>query len=126
MKLTNLEIYEYLSSLAEISEKVTGKLGYKVSYNMRKLSAEVPEYQKLRDETIEKYGEKNEEGIYAIKVGTDKYNEYVEEMKKYDDMTFDINILMATPEEFDDCNLTAKDMINIQFMIDDKDKDEES
>jgi hypothetical protein len=103
----------------KISDKVTGKVGYVVSYNMRKLSAEVPEYEKMRDEIIEKYGEKDENGVARIQIGTEAFDKFSEEMKQYDEMSFEINILKVNPEDLESSDLTAKEMISISFMIDD-------
>lgn len=118
MKLTNKELYDNLSSLVEISDKVTGKIGYAVSYNIRKLTNEIPEYEKMRDELINKYGEKDETGQVGIKIGSEAYEKYMSEMKQYDDIEFDINIIMVKPEDLESSDLTAKEMLGMSFMID--------
>lgn len=118
MKLTNKEIFENLSSLLKISDKVTGKVGYAVSYNIRKLSDEVPEYENMRDDLIKKYGTEDEEGKVGIRIGSEEYQKFSEEIEQYDKMEFDINIIMVKPEDLESSDLTAKEMLGMSFMID--------
>ena len=110
--------------LKRLFDKTEGKLSYVVSKNYRLLANELQEYESLRNEAIQKYGEMDEElGQYKLDVHSEGFNQFVEDMKPYDDIESEVNILMVKPEDLYSSALTAQDMIDIDFMIDDKEND---
>lgn len=120
MKVTNKDLYIYSQNLNSLMDKVSGKIGYIVSYNLRKIIEELREYEDIRDKTINKFGSVNEETQqFSIKVGSDAYKEYLKEMKPYEDIEHEINFLKINPKDLYDSNLTGKEMLAISFMIND-------
>ena len=117
MKLTNIQMDNNLQAMKKISEKVTGKFAYAVARNMRKISEELVEYQNLKDKTIFKYGEKLEDGSASIKVGSEAYDKFVEEMKEYAEISHDVPIQMVTKEELLSSSLNANEILTIDFMV---------
>lgn len=120
MKLTNVQMDNYLQAMQEISEKVTGKFAYAVARNMRKISEELVEYQNLKNKAIFKYGETDEMGRASIKIGSDAFEKYVEEMKEYSDITHDVTIQTITKEELLSSPLNANEILTIDFMVDEE------
>lgn len=118
MKLKNSEISLYTQNLQGISSKVSGKLAYVVARNIRKLTDEVIEYERIKNDLIVKYGTVNENGQSVIKVNTPEYNEFLKEINEYATIEQEVNILMITPEDLYSSTLTAEEMLNIDFMID--------
>ena len=117
MKLTNIEMSNYLMSLKNISEKVNGKLAYAVSRNMRKIANEVLEFETIRNDLINKYGEKNENGIFAIKIGSDSYEKFMKDIKEYADIEHEVDVYSISSEILCDSNLNADEMLQLDFMV---------
>lgn len=119
MKLTNKKMDEYFLALSKMSEKATGRLGYAIARNLRKLSEELVEYQALKDKAINKYGEIGENGIATIKVdpNSEAFKSFTEDMKEYMDIEHDVQIFMVSEEEVVNSPLNAKEMLAIDFMI---------
>ena len=117
MKLTNVQMDNYLQAMQEISEKITGKFAYDVARNMRKISEELVEYQNLKNKAIFKYGETDETGRAAIKVGSDAFEKYLEDMKDYAEIAHDVEIQMITKDELLSSPLNANEILTIDFMV---------
>lgn len=117
MKLTNIQMDNYLHSLEKISEKVTGKFAYAVARNMRKISEELVEYQNLKDKAILKYGEKMEDGTTAVRVGSEGYDKFMDEMKDILDISHDVAIQMISQQDLLSSSLNANEILTIDFMV---------
>lgn len=117
MKLTNKQMDEYIYGLEGLMEKTQGRLGYAIAKNHRMILNELKEYQGLKDSAIMRFGTKNEQGRASIQVGTDAYEKYLEEMKQYDDIESDVNIVMVKADDVYSSNLSAKEVSGILFMI---------
>ena len=124
MKISNQNMYQGFMSLQEIMDKVSGRLGYVVAYNMRMISNELREYESYRNKAISDYGTPDENGISSIPIGSDAYKHFLEEMKQYDDIEHEVNLLKVNPEDIYSSALTAKDIYNISFMINEGNGDE--
>ena len=117
MKLTNIEMFNYLNILKEISNKVYGKLGYAVARNIRKISEENIEYEKIRLECIYKYGTLNENDTYVIKTDTEAYLNFVKDMEEISEISHEIDIYKVDVDTIIKSNLSAQEIFNIDFMI---------
>lgn len=117
MKLTNIEMDNKLISLNNISDKVSGKLAYAVARNIRKISNEVVEFENIKNQLIKKYGTTDDNGISTIEVGTDGYEKFINEIKEYTSIEHDIDIYKIEEDEIFKSNLNAKEIINLDFMI---------
>ena len=120
MKLTNVQMDSYLQAMQNISEKVTGKFASAVARNMRKISEELVEYQNLKNNAIFKYGEVGEDGRASIKIGSDAFEKFIEEMKEYSDIAHDVSIQKITQNELLSSSLNANEILTIDFMVDEK------
>lgn len=119
MKLTNKKMDEYFMVLSNMSEKATGRLGYAIARNLRKLSEELVEYQTLKDKTINKYGEVGDDGVARIRIDSDSeaFKSFAEDMKEYMDIEHDVQIFTVSEDEVINSPLNAKEMLSIDFMI---------
>lgn len=117
MKLTNIEMSNNLNSLRQISNKVTGKLGYAVARNIRKITDELIEFENLRFEHIRKYGMDNGHGEYIVKKDTDAYDKFIVDMQEYAMISHVVDIYMIEPDEIFKSDLTADEITSIDFMI---------
>lgn len=117
MELTNIKMTNYLDSLCKISRKAKGKLGYAVARNIRKISDELVEYENLKNDHIRKHGEKTENGDYVIHKDTDAFVAFLEDMQEFAYISHDVDIYMIDAEEIEKSDLTADEILNIEFMI---------
>lgn len=117
MKLTNVQMDNYLQAMQNVSDKITGKFAYAVARNMRKISEELVEYQNLKNNAIFKYGEMGEDGRASILVGSDAYKQFIEEMKDYAEISHDVTIQKITQDELLSSPLNANEILTIDFMV---------
>lgn len=117
MKLTNQTMDEYLRALQAISDKVTGKFAYAVARNMRKLSNELIEYRTIKDDTIRKFGEDNGQGSFQIMIGSDAFKKYFEEMKQYNDIEHDVQLMQIEQADLLNSSLNANEILSVDFMV---------
>lgn len=118
MELTNMEMVNDIQQLKGVADKVTGKLAYAVARNMRKLSEEVVEFETIKNNLIEKYGELSEQKTYFIKPGTPAYGQFLEEIREYTDLKCTVDIFKVAPEELYHADLNANEILSLDFMID--------
>ena len=117
MKLTNIEMSNYLNSLQQVSNKGKGKLGYAVARNIRKISDELIEFENIRLEHIRKYGTDNGNGECVIKKDTSEYNQFLTDMQEYATISHDVDIYTVDAEIVMESDLTADEINMIYFMI---------
>lgn len=120
MKLTNVEMSACLNSLKEISAKTKGKLSYAVARNIRKLTNELVEFENIRNNLICKYGsEVKSENRFVIdpQSNPEGFEKYWQDMQEYIYISHDVDIFKIDPIEFETSDLTAEDIMNIEFMI---------
>ncbi len=115
MKMTNKQMAESLEVLSSVKE--SGKLGYAIAKNRRKIEHEVVEYAKVKQSAIEKYGDFNEaSGTYNI-VG-DNYKKYMAELAQYNDIETEVDVMKVSLEEFLAGNLDSNQMYALDWMVD--------
>lgn len=117
MKFTNFEMSKHLISLNQISNKVTGKLGYAVAKNIRKFSEEIIEFDNIRNSYICEHGVKDDAGNYSIPTNTKEYDDFLIYIEEYAKIENDVDIFMVDSEELYSSSLTASDILNLEFMI---------
>lgn len=118
MIMTNIDMFNRLNILQSISSKVTGKLGYAVARNIRKIIDECQDFLKIKDELVHKYGTEDENGNIVIKQNTEEYENFIEELQVYSDIQCDVDIFKVNEEELWNSALNANEMLSIEFMID--------
>ena len=124
MILTNATISLYLNSLNALSKKVKGRLAYAVARNIRKLSNELIEFENIKNDYIIKYGEKSEDGKYSIDLKSDEYKNFLEFIKDYILIEHEVEIFMVSEEDIYNSDLTADEILSLDFMINDDKRDD--
>lgn len=120
MKLTNLEMLNYLEALNQISEKVYGKLGYAVARNLRKIANELIEFEQIRSDTFYKYAILNENNEYELKANTKPYKDFIDEMHEIASIHHKVDIYKVEPDLVIQSGLNAKELNSLVFMIKDE------
>lgn len=118
MTFSNKDMFNYISNISEsLMHKATGKVAYALSYNIRQIQSELVEYLEIRAQIINKYSEDLGDGQFGISVKSEKYNQFLDEMKDYDNIIHPVKIVTINPEDIYNTDLNAEDMMAIQFMI---------
>ena len=121
MKLTNLEMFNYLNALNNISDKVYGKLGYAVARNLRKITNELIEFEDMRLKIFYKYATLNKDNEYELQPNTEPYQKFINEINEIAMISHKVDIYKIEPDLVIESNLSAKELNDLIFMI----KDEE-
>ena len=112
MKLTNLEAYNMVQMMTEMNE--TGRLGYAIAKNMRKLSEEITEYSQKRDELIMKYGEQDGD---RYRIPPEKAADFLSELSEYDGIEFEYAPHQVSEDDFCAGSLTSAQMYRLDWMV---------
>lgn len=113
MKLTNAKILESIQVLTSAKDE-KGLLGYAVAVNLRKLTDEVREYAKKRDELLKEYGTDMGAGKYDFTAESGAA--FQEALQPYADMEIDVAVMQIAPEVFYGGNLTSAQMYALSWM----------
>ena len=118
--LTNGQMLDSLSALAEANE--TGKLGYAIAKNRRKIQGEIKEYLEVREELLKKHGTDTGGGQYSFTAeSAEKFNRDLEE---YAGLTTELELMTVGTEVFCGGNLTSKQMYALDWMEEAPETDE--
>lgn len=117
MKLTNKKIYEYATNLVALN--IDGKLPVRLSFflqkNIQQIISLAQEIEAAKMKLGEQYGEVNEQGGYII---TPENLPIVnQEINDLMNLEQDVNLHIFKLEDFDNIELTYKDLSSIMFMI---------
>ena len=103
-----------LDSLTECK----GSIGFKIAYNIRKLSDELREYVQFKQELFKKYGEEVE-GNLVINKESENFPLFVKELNELD-TEIEIPLMRFTEKDLVDSGLSAKQMSQIWELVDGK------
>ena len=113
MTMKNGEAFQSLSILSSLKE--TGKLGFAIAKNARKLMDELVEYSAKRDELIQKYGD--DLGNGSFKLSPENASKFDKEIAPYNAMDFEFSPTTVTEVEFTHGNLTSDQMYTLMWMV---------
>ena len=114
MKFTNIRAHESFAVLSNVNE--TGKLGFVIAKNARKIRDELIEYETKINEIVSKYGTPRDDGFFEVK--PEDVQAYLAERKEYDDVECDIPVLTVDEDTFCSGNLTSQQMYVLDWMVD--------
>lgn len=117
MKLTNLEMTTHLNTLNMIKTKVTGKLGFAVAKNIRRLANELTEFEAMKNELVLKYGKPDETGNVSIKIDSEGYDQFLQEINEYCKIEQNIDIFKVDEQDIWNSSLNADEILKLDFMI---------
>jgi len=113
MKLKNRDAL--VSILVLKNTKETGKLGFAIAKNARKLSEELVEYNNIRDGLLEKYGK--DDGYGEFTLTKDNLARLNEELEQYSEIEIDFEPMTVDEETFYGGNLTSDQMYALMWMV---------
>lgn len=122
MEATNMDMVAKLFVLNPFLETATGRFGYAVARNFRKIKESCTEFLQIRSQLIKDLGENqldkdgNPTGNIVIKIGTEKYNEYEEKIGDIAEIKHSVEIFTIPYDDLPD-TVTAQDMINLEWML---------
>lgn len=116
MTMTNGEAFNSVQILETLRE--TGKLGYAVAKNLRRLKDELTEFYAKREELIRKYGSENEDGSFAIP--KEAVTPFISEFREYESMLFEYSPCKISEDVFCSGNLTSDQMYALDWMVDER------
>ena len=101
-----------LDSLTECK----GSIGFKIAYNIRKLSDELKEYVQFKQELFKKYGEEVE-GNLVINKESENFPLFIKELNELD-TEIEIPLMKFNEKDLVESGLTAKQMAQIWELVD--------
>lgn len=112
MEITYEHAYQCASVLRSLDEK--GLFGFAIAKNLRKLDEELVEYTEKRTELVQKYGT-----IYGTKyeIKNENIKEFLDELGKYGNETFEFNPQTVNSELFCSGSLTSSQMYLLDWMV---------
>lgn len=125
IKLTNKEILERVSILAELrNRKLPVKVSYAIGKNISKIERELKHYNDARQKIIEEYCLKEKDGSLKILDGNydidpkrlNKFNDDIDELK---DIEVEIDVHKFNIELLNNYEMSPEELICIDFMIED-------
>ena len=111
-------------ALKNLGDKhLRGKLAYKVGKVIQQVSNELNLYDKARHQLLEKYCIKDGHGQMivdnngGVQVPKENIPNYTEEINKLNDTEIELNATLLDLEDFDNIEMTPKQMIDIEWLI---------
>lgn len=111
-------------ALRNLGDKpLRGKLAYKVGKVIQQVSNELNLYDKARHQLLEKYCIKDDNGQMIIddnggvQVPKENIPIYTEEANKLDNTEIELNATLLDLEDFENIEMTPKQMIDIEWLI---------
>ena len=113
MTLTNEKAFESYELLVSLGNE-TGKLGFAIMKNVRKLGTELEEFMAKRNELFKKYGTE-EDGVYTVPA--EKVPAFLEEYKTYSEIEMEFQPHLIDEDVFCSGGLTSEQMLTLEWMV---------
>ena len=113
MKFKNEDMFRNIMVMRDIHE--TGKLGYAIARNMRKMTDAAKEYMDIREDILKKYGNETDDGLYMIP--KDKTADFSREMGEYSGIEHDVDVFFVSESDFLNSNMDTQQMFALDWMI---------
>lgn len=117
MEYTYAQLDAWMSNLAACTN-ATGKVGFAIARNYRRIRDAIQEYIDKKDEIIVKYGEMQSNGSYII-TDADKLKDAEAELNEYSSIKVECDFVKIPDEAFENTDLTAAQMLALEFMMED-------
>jgi len=96
-------------------QECKGSIGFKIAYNIRKLSDELREYVQFKQELFKKYGEEVE-GNLVINKESKNFPLFVKELNELD-QEIEIPLMKFNEKDLVESGLTAKEMAKVWEIV---------
>lgn len=90
--------------------QVKGIVGYKIARNLRMINEELKEYNQIKQELFQKYGEEKE-GSLIIDKSSENYSLFTKEIEPYENQEVNFDFKLITDEELQNGDLTAEQVL---------------
>lgn len=121
----NIDMENMLRVMEPYLDTATGKFGYAIARNIRKIKDACAEYLQTRQSLIEQLGEEekdehgNPTGIIGVKYGTDSFEKFQEKLGQISNIEHSVELYKVSYDVLPD-TFTAKEMLNLEWMLFDK------
>lgn len=113
MKMTNAQMFESAEALSRASEE-KGLLGYAIAVNLRRLSTELVEYNRIRDALLAEHGTEAGGGRYNLT--PEGVRAFSEALRPYEEVETDVAVMQVPPDVFYGGGLTSGQMFTLAWM----------
>lgn len=123
MKITNKKMLEDAGFLSIIAKKqLPVKVSYAIAKNISKIEKELKIYEKERLKLLEKYAVKDKDGKVVIeknkiKIDENKRDSWEKEINELLEIEVDINMHKFKLEYLDNLNMSAEELVLLDYMI---------
>lgn len=118
-KYKNKDLKAYYITLKECIDNAINVTGYAIAHNYRSILNAIGDFLEKETEIINKYGEKDKDGVITVK-DPEKVEIALAEIDKYGILEVECDIMKIPENSFIDSGLTARQMILLQeFMLED-------
>jgi len=126
MKLTNNQMFNYLSQLDAFINRSTdknAKLSYAVARNRRILHENLKEYNEKREELIKKYGTEKDGVLQIGKENKAALEAFAKELGEYAGIEIEISLHNLSLDIIDSISLSASEMELVYFLFEEEKKE---
>ena len=114
MKMSNAKMFDSIPVLAQAKDE-KGLLGYAIAVNLRRLSAEVDEFSRKRDELLALHGTDAGDGKYNLTASAAAA--FYEELRPFAELETEVQVMQVAPEIFYGGELTSAQMFALDWMV---------
>lgn len=126
------EIIESKDVLAQLNQSkgMTGVVAYRIGKNIKMLDAELEEYDKARIHILEKYSNKDDKGNPIIEnnnydIDQENLAQALNEINDLLDEESTLDLKKVSIEDISIANLSPKEMMAIEYMLEENDEGED-
>lgn len=118
----NDDMESMIVSVEPYLESATGKFGYAIARNLRKIREACAEYLQARQDLITELGEEeqdesgNKTGVIRLRIGTEAYKEYLRRIGEYSGIRHNVEIYKINYSVLPN-SMTAGDMLRLEWML---------
>lgn len=133
MKLTYLTLSNATAALNEIiPQQMNYRTSLKISQNIKGIQAALTDYQEEMNKLMEKYVQKDENGIFIqtednpgfYKLIPETIKDFNRDRDELNQFEVEINIYTISPEEMENIKISPAAITSIGFMIETSDKEQ--
>ena len=115
METKKITVGHLVSATNTLTSLVNKQLPIKTAFKLRKALLDmkpfVETFEKVRQEAIQKYGEKTEDGNFSVK--KDNFTVFLEEVNKTLTIETDVKFSPVSPDDFGDITLSIADIFTL-------------
>jgi hypothetical protein len=99
------------------------RAAYRISKLMKKVIKELDDFEEARSRFVTDHGTKDAEGRYQIEKTSPEFDKFVAAMDALMNETVEIQVMKVSLKDLEGAALTAAEIINLDFLIQDEDRE---